>query len=132
MSSMKISHFVPMLNKHGRHRQLFFFDWSISKNLLWNCCPNKLEIGTKHIYKVHYDDCSFSFYLLTSMAATGNSCFWLVNFCKSSPLKLLAQNELQLGGNHLWNVLYQYCSYHPNPFINISTTGNSCFWSVDF
>jgi hypothetical protein len=26
------------------------------------------------------------------MAATSNYCFWLVNFYKSSPLKLLAQN----------------------------------------
>jgi hypothetical protein len=62
------------------------------KILSETACPNKLEIGTNHIYKVLYDDCSFSFYPLTNMAATSNYCFCLVNFYKSSPLKLLAQN----------------------------------------
>jgi uncharacterized membrane protein len=33
-----------------------------------------------HPWKVLYNDCSFSSDPLTNMAATGNSCFWLVDF----------------------------------------------------
>jgi hypothetical protein len=71
---------------------------------------------------------------LTNMATTGNSCFWLANFFKSSPLKPLGQMNRnlvgstygrssmkiahfvpiglqtwlppKLGRQHLWNVLY--------------------------
>ena len=71
------SNLVPIVNKHGHHRQFLFLIGCFLKKFFFfeTALPNEPKLGRKHPWKVIYKDCAFSSHPLKDMAATGHSCF---------------------------------------------------------
>ena len=83
-SSIKMLISSWSVNKYGHHRQfLFLIGWFLKIFSSVTASPNDQKQSRTYLWKVFYKDCSFRFYPLSNMAATGNSCFWLVRFLKN-------------------------------------------------
>jgi hypothetical protein len=148
-SSIKSTHLVPIpLTNMATTGDSCF--WLVNqpirnKSRLWRPCLLTDRDEMSNVYKGPSIDASYqvSVYLDEGFQTRRLNCEklmddWRRTSSDDKSSHCLWQGELIIREmwssymKHLLKVLYQDCSFRPDPLTNMATTGNSCFWLVDF